>query len=237
MQPHAGGGAIQALTSVGLLAIGLVVNSAAPSLAQSSGIWTTTGSLNTARAAHRATLIPNGQVLVTGGETAAGNIIASAELYNPATGKWGVTGNMATPRVGHTAVLLTNGEILVAGGIVGFNCSVAAGCQAIYTATADLYNPSTGQWRTTGSMTMPRASHGATLLQNGQVLAAGGNGSDGSGNSAEFYDPSKGTWKATGNMPVNAVSPATLLQDGRVLIVDAEGNAGELYHPSTGGGR
>jgi hypothetical protein len=141
---------------------------------------------------------------------------------------------MATSRVSHTATLLTNGEVLVVGGIVGFNCSVAAGCQAIYTATAELYNSFTGQWRTTGSMTMPRARHGATLLQNGQVLVAGGDGSNASGTSAELHDPSKGTWKATGSMPVNAVSPATLLQDSRVLIIDAQGNAGELYHPSTG---
>jgi galactose oxidase-like protein len=196
--------------------------------------------LNTARCCHTATLLPNGQVLVTGGENAAGKILTSAELYNPATGKWTVTGSTATPRVSHTATLLTNGEVLVAGGIVGFNCSIAAGCMPIYTAIAELYNPATGKWTTTGSMTTPRSSQGATLLQNGQVLIAGGiqNFPGQTTNSpywlasAELYDPSKGTWSATGTMNGPHAVVATLLQNGQVLIAD--GSSGELYHPFTG---
>ncbi len=107
--------ATRTLMLIGLFAIGLVACTTVPALAQTSGTWTTTGSLNTARCCHTATLLPNGQVLVTGGE--AGNVLTSAELYNPATGKWTATGSMATPRVSHTATLLTNGEVLVTGGI------------------------------------------------------------------------------------------------------------------------
>jgi hypothetical protein len=179
--------------------------------------------------------------LVTGGENAAGNILTSAELYNPATGRWAVTGSMATPRVSHTETLLPNGEVLVAGGIVGFNCSIAAGCMPIYTATAELYNPATGKWTTTSSMTTPRSDQGATLLQDGQVLVAGGiqNFPGQTTNSpywlasAELYDPSKGTWSSTGSMNKPHAVVATLLQNGQVLIAEDQ-NAGELYHPSTG---
>jgi hypothetical protein len=95
--------AIATFVSVGLLVVGLEASTAVSALAQTSGTWTTTGSLNVDRVGHTATLLHNGEVLVTGGEDTAGNILASAELYNPATGKWTVTGGMTTPRVSHTA--------------------------------------------------------------------------------------------------------------------------------------
>ena len=147
------------------LALGAVVAAvlfavaASTAVAQSSGTWALTGSLNTARAVHTATLLPNGQVLVAGGENTTG-ILASAELYNPSTGKWTETGSMSTPRINHQATLLANGQVLVSG---GHNSTGAL-------ASAELFNPSTGQWTTTGSMTAPRTGHSALLLGNGQVL-------------------------------------------------------------------
>ena len=130
----------------------------------------------------------------------------------------------------HIATLLPNGEVLVAGGYLG----VDSHYQPIYTATAELYNPSTGQWRTTGSMTVPRALHGATLLRNGQVLVAGGTNAT---TSAELYDPSKGTWTATGSLRNYHLVVLVLLQDGRALAVDESDSSytpGQLYDPSTG---
>jgi N-acetylneuraminic acid mutarotase len=213
----------------GLLTIGLVASTTTPAFAQASGTWTTTGSLNTARTAHTATLLQNGQVLVTGGEDLSHNFLTSAELYNSATGNWIVTGSATTPRVDHTATLLPNGEVLVAGGYLGLDSHY----QPTYTATAELYNPSTGTWKSTGSMTVPRAFAGAVLLPNGQVLMAGGSNADGSSNmSAELYNPSSGTWTATGSMPTGHDAPATLLLSGKVLV--AGGNTGNLYDPSSG---
>lgn len=198
----------------GLLAVSLIATLAAPALAQTSGTWSTTGSLNTARSGHTATLLANGQVLVAGGSNATG-ALASAELYNPATGKWTATASMATRRYAHSATLLSNGAVLVAGGIVNIsNTGIVT-----VSSSAELYNPFTGQWTTTGSMTSPRYSQGATLLQNGQVLTAGGvNATDGSLASAELYDPSQGSWKATGSMNYPRSTPATLLQNGQVLM-------------------
>jgi N-acetylneuraminic acid mutarotase len=206
-----------------LLTIGLIAATPASARAQGSGTWTTTGSLNTARSAHTATLLLNGQVLVTGGEDLAQNILTIAELYNPATGKWTVTGSMATPRSGHTATLLQSGDVLVAGG---------TSSSGQITATAELYNPSTSRWSTTGSMTMPRAFHGATLLETGEVLVAGGDSTDGSPiDTAELYDPSSGIWKATGSMHNRRAAALTLLKDGHALVAD---ESAELYDPSTG---
>src|SRR6266513_4018883 len=56
-----------------------------------SGTWTATGRLGTARTLHTATLLPNGKVLVAGGNN--GSALASAELYDPATGTWTATGS------------------------------------------------------------------------------------------------------------------------------------------------
>ena len=213
--------------SVAWFAIWFVATSAVPAFAQTSGTWTSTGSLNTARTAHTATLLQNGQVLATGGEDSSNHILSSAELYNLATGKWTVTGSTATPRVDHTATLLANGEVLVAGGYLGLDSHY----QAIYTATAELYNPSTGAWKATGSMTVPRAFHGATLLPSGEVLVAGGSNADGSSNlSAELYDPATGTWRTTGRMNLSHAAPLTLLQDGQALVAD---ETAELYDPAT----
>ena len=71
--------------------------------------------MTTARFLHTATLLPNGQVLVTGGDDSHG-ILWYAELYDPATGLWTATGRMTTDRWYHTATLLPNGEVLAAGG-------------------------------------------------------------------------------------------------------------------------
>ena len=78
-------------------------------------VWTATGSMTTERGLQTATLLPNGQVLVAGGENDHGQL-ASAELYDPATGMWAATGSLATPRFVHTATLLPNGQVLVTGG-------------------------------------------------------------------------------------------------------------------------
>ncbi len=92
-------GAIRRLVVAGLVATVLVVSSAIPALAGSSGTWTKTGSLNVARGEETATLLPNGQVLVAGGADYKWNGYASAELYNPLTGKWTFTGSMNSPRL------------------------------------------------------------------------------------------------------------------------------------------
>src|SRR5258708_47388 len=107
--------AVRTYVLAALSAIGLIASTTLL-IAQSSGAWTNTGTLNTPRTAHTATLLASGQVLVVGGENAARTFLTSAELYNPGTGNWAVTGSTATPRLDHTATLLPNRAVLVAGG-------------------------------------------------------------------------------------------------------------------------
>src|SRR5436309_11932652 len=107
--------------------------------------WEYTGSLKTARFHHTATLLPDGRVLVVGGEHGR-DPLASAELYDPATGTWSATGSLNTARDSHTATLLPNGNVLVAGG------EATSGDLA----SAELYDPATGTWTATGSLTAAR---------------------------------------------------------------------------------
>lgn len=142
--------------------------------------WSPAASMATARSGHTATLLDNGEVLVTGGGT--GSVAgASAELYDPGTDRWSAAASMATARTGHTATLLPNGTVLVAGGGV---------------ASAELYDPATDSWSAAATMATVRTGHTATLLHGGQVLVAGGD----EAGSAELYDPATNSWSSAGSL-------------------------------------
>jgi hypothetical protein len=105
-----------------------------------------------------------------------------------------------------------------------------------YLGTAELYNAGTGKWTLTGSMTVPRVSHSAVLLQNGQVLVAGGYNSGPILASAELYNPSTGAWTPTGSMTTARASfVMALLSNGKVLAAGGDGflTSAELYDPAT----
>jgi Kelch motif/Galactose oxidase, central domain len=203
-----------------------------------------TGAMNVRRSGATATLLPDGNVLIAGGGTAA------AELYHPGSRTWSSTGSMSTARTDATATMLPDGDVLVAGGC----CDPTDPSRGL--ATAELYDPSTGTWSLTGSMNVPRAGDTATLLGNGDVLVAGGAcngtayGCDAGSfqinlKSAEIYDPSSGMWNLTGSMNSGReFQSATLLPDGFVLVAGGfngcdddfctDLRTAELYDPVTG---
>ena len=202
--------------------------------------WTVEGHLNVARSSASAVLLPNGEVLIAGGCVAdcLGATTTSAELYHSLGGTWTPTNAMETARVYFSMVRMHNGEILVAGGCTSLD---ANGCTAV-TNKAEIYNPATGKWTATDSMTAARGNLTGTLLPNGQVLVAGGINSIGDPlNTAELYNPVTGKWTATGRMiAARDEHTATLLPTGKVLIAGGENIFGvtttitELYNPSTG---
>jgi hypothetical protein len=188
-----------------------------------------------------ATTLKNGDVLVAGGQDAAGTPLATAELYNPADGAWTRTGSMLIPLSQATATLLENGDVLVAGGLTEVSGSVAA------TAAAELYHPSTGVWTATGSLKTPSFDAGAALLtSSGDVLRAGGLSAVGSGAAAtaavELYDPSTSSWTDAQPLPLAvAGAQVTGLTGGNILVAggvtSASGSASslaEVYQSSSG---
>ena len=164
-----------------------------------------------------------------------GGDLASAELYDPATGKFSPTGAMVRPRSDHTATLLADGRVLIVGGTENLGVQKAKAALA----SAELYDPRTGKFVTTGSMSTGRsAGQTATLLADGLVLVAGGNASyvqEEPLASAELYDPRTGTFHKTGSMAEARDShTATLLPDGRVLVAGGDDTTAELYDPEVG---
>jgi galactose oxidase-like protein len=155
------------------------------------------------------------------------------------------TGNMTTARVYHTATLLKDGRVLIAGGSYAPYPSPNPSGLPIDLASAEIYDPSTGTFSSTGSMSTARERHTATLLPDGRVLIAGGlrYGITSSRDttmlaSAELYDPISGTFSPTGDMTGALMLPvATLLNNGKVLISGgyfSQANRAELYDPALG---
>jgi hypothetical protein len=197
-----------------------------------TGTWSPTGSMGQARDTHTATLLPDGRVLVAGGEGANGAMLSSAELYDPSTGIWSPTGSLSQAREFHTATVLPDGRVLEAGGYSG-------GASRTRLSSAELYDPATGTWSQTGSMSQGRSLHGAALLPNGKVLVAGGYDGNVATASAELYDPSTGTWSPTGSLSqARYFHTVTALPDGQVLVAGGGSQhtlaSAELYDPAAG---
>lgn len=90
-------------------------------LNQASPRWSLTGSMAFRRRHMNATLLPDGQILATGGTSSKGFNVATeavhaAEMWNPETGRWSVMASSAIDRVYHSsALLLPDGRVLLTG--------------------------------------------------------------------------------------------------------------------------
>src|SRR5262249_26630152 len=160
----------------------------------STETFSSTGDTTTYHSQPTAKLLINGKVLLVGGDIGDGDGPSiSAELYDPATGTFNPTGNLTTCREFHSATLLRDGTVLIAGGHGVPPPSGPFG----NLGSAELYDPTSGTFHSTGSMVIGRDWHGATLLNSGEVLITGGEGwyprapTGGIFASAELYVPSE----------------------------------------------
>jgi len=134
-----------------------------------TGTFATTGSMTVSRNGLTATLLSDGRVFVAGVQPTLGaNYLSSTELYDPSAGLFTASGPMTVQRAGHTATLLAAGQVLVTG---GQDITVLAE----FLPSAELYDPGTGTFKATGSLTVPRKYYTATRLGDGRALIVGGN--------------------------------------------------------------
>lgn len=168
------------------------------------------------------TLLPNGMLLVVGGQAGDGKIADTALLKDPRSGA--LTSLPATlnfARAWHTASVLPDGTVLILGGV---------GSDGRVVNQAEVFDPQSGSFRplaTTGPG--PRVFHSATLLTDGQLLVAGGVGAGGQlSQTLELWDPRRGissVLKAQLTMP-RRNHRATLLANGAVLLSGGNDSAG-----------
>jgi hypothetical protein len=205
-----------------------------------TGRWSPAAPLPAPRGGHRATLLRDGRVLVTGGATAdppppgsggpvARRSLTGAALYDPATDRWTPAGDRAA--FDGVPTLLPDGRVLATGGTAVAATPPADGRPAL-AATAELFDPATATWLPLAPLTTPRDRHTATPLDDGRVLVAGGVDRGGDAvTAAELYDPARGRWVPAAPLALpRADHTAVALLAGRVLVI--RGRSGEVFADS-----
>lgn len=118
-----------------------------------------------------------GKVMKCGGFALANTLTETIDM-TAASPAWApAAGNMAFERHDHSLTILPNGKVVAIGGHDSADVAVLP---------AEEFDPATGTWTTTASLTIPRRYHSTSLLlRDGRVLAGGGDGFA----SVEIYNP------------------------------------------------
>jgi hypothetical protein len=213
------------------------------------GTFTNVGNDTQDRFFHRASLLPNGYVMVTGGmrlQAFPPSLIShnAISFFNPAMNSFSasfqplgggspVTPVLSTARSSHTQTSLLDGRVLITGGNIG-----ASGTSpGTPTASVEIFNPQTGAVTAGPTMASARADHRAVLLPDGRVVVAGGN-------AWQVFNPTGNVWSADFPMQRSRFAHAAVLLANhagagqhRVLLIGGTGTGPdtlELLNPDGG---
>ena len=147
-------------------------------LGVSTQLTTKKGKLQTARSFHTASLLPDGRVLIIGGQGSLTKsrlgALNSIEIFDPVTKTvQPSTLSLNTPRLLHSATTLQNGNILIVGGFT--NEAARRFGFGPGTNVAELIDTGTFTIRKVGNLSQAVGGHAASLLTNGNVVITGGN--------------------------------------------------------------
>ncbi len=164
---------------------------------ESANTWTSTATnMNAARWNQASSILSDGRVLVTGGDSSGSqnSTLSSTEIYDPVADTWTTKHSMAGAREGHMQVTFTdssgNSKVMVIGGWR------SGGTGAL--KTTEIYDPSTDTWSAgqnlayTHSWTSGRSTTDAIVLYDGRILIMGGDSTGGM--NTEVYNPATNTW-------------------------------------------
>jgi hypothetical protein len=214
---------------------------AQPGCAKTPGIFAQTHPMITPRSYQTATMLADGTVLIAGGrggDPALGT--STTEIYDPQISGFRAGPSMSTSRVQAVAVRLLDGRVLIAGGLEKSPLEVSPAQQKkvkgnAVLSSAEIYDPASGKFSDTGDMTLSRAGHSATLLDDGSVLIAGG-----FSKSVEVFETINNGFAPAGSLNrIRFGNTSVKLRDGRVLIAcgdvetGAKGSSAEIYDPKT----
>ena len=193
-----------------------------------TGAWSETGALPGARSGQSAMLLNDGRVLIAGGNTEKLRLRRVGEIYDPDTGNWTSTDTSPLHRLVRAA-LLNDGRVLA----VGVEAGCDQTCAQSRPMAAVVYDPDANAWTDVADPTSAGCAFSQLIpLGTGEVLSLCGTVYDDDPRVSELYDPVLDTWTATTSPPRPLTGAAVLLQDGRVLVSDAE--AGAIYEPASG---
>jgi len=137
----------------------------------SSGTWSATGNTDVFVPNPFVFRLPSGDVFVTGSYASGAASYANVALYDPSTGLFTLESGPCNCRA-YSGALLQTGMVLVAGGYITVHALPYNKTESIN--SAELWDPSTQVWTSTGNLNTSRGLESITVLANGQALVTGG---------------------------------------------------------------
>jgi large repetitive protein len=193
-----------------------------------TGAWHNSGTLSTDRSGYKAIVLSDGSVLVVGDDHDT-----LAERYDPISEAWRAAGHMQTRHFDPAVIRISDGKVLVIGGDIDWNYQLTA-------STVERYDPATDAWSAVSQLPVAVKQPTATLLADGTVLVVGtidqscGQWCNNEVAFASRYNPLTNSWNVTAAMSTTpGAHSASLLTNGKVLVIAEWGNNTQLYNPAT----